>query len=325
MVFFLFLYSFDNYIFDTMKSRKKCRYYNMIIKKITSKQDGLKLEIAIMECKNPKGIVQFSHGMAEHKERYFDFMQYLNKRGYICVIHDHRGHGGSVKSKNDYGYFYTENADYIVDDLFQVTEYVRDMYPGLEVTLFSHSMGTLVARCYLKKYDEYIRRLILCGPPTENSAASFAVGLAKIIKPFFKEKKGNGLLNKMAFAGYESGNRWLSKNLENVDQYEADELCGFLFTTNGFINLFQLMVKAFDKKDWKVTNGELPILMIAGQEDPVIQGKDKFEQLKQFLMGVGYKNVSSKLYPTLKHEILNEKENQRIYEDVYSFIKDAKD
>ena len=93
-----------------------------------------------MECENPKGIVQFSHGMAEHKERYFDFMQYLNERGYICVIHDHRGHGASVKSKKDYGYFYTENADYIVDDLFQVTEYVRDMYPGLEITLFSHSM-----------------------------------------------------------------------------------------------------------------------------------------------------------------------------------------
>ena len=71
----------------------------MIIKKITSKQDGLKLEIAIMECENPKGIVQFSHGMAEHKERYFDFMGYLNDCGYICVIHDHRGHGCSVKSK----------------------------------------------------------------------------------------------------------------------------------------------------------------------------------------------------------------------------------
>lgn len=71
----------------------------MIIKKITSKQDGLNLEIAIMECKNPKGVVQFSHGMAEHKERYFDFMRYLNDRGYVCVIHDHRGHGSSVKSK----------------------------------------------------------------------------------------------------------------------------------------------------------------------------------------------------------------------------------
>ena len=65
--------------------------------------------------------------------------------------------------------------------------------------------------------------------------------------------------------------------------------------------------------------------MIAGQEDPVIQNENKFEELKQFLMGVGYKNVSSKLYPTLKHEILNEKENQRIYEDVYEFINSAKD
>ena len=295
----------------------------MIIKKITSKQDGLKLEIAIMECENPKGIVQFSHGMAEHKERYFDFMQYLNERGYICVIHDHRGHGGSVKSKNDYGYFYTENVDYIVDDLFQVTEYVCEKYPGLEVTLFSHSMGTLVARCYLKKYDAYIGRLILCGPPTENSAAGLGLVLAKIIKPFYKEKKGNGLLNKMAFAGYEAENRWLSKNSDNVDQYESDELCGFLFTTNGFINLFQLMIKAFDKKGWNVTDENLPIFMIAGQEDPVIQGKDKFDDLRKFLVSVGYKNVSSKLYPTLKHEILNEKENQMIYEDIYKFINDA--
>mgnify|MGYP004583418237 FL=1 len=295
----------------------------MIIKKITSKQDGLKLEIAIMECENPKGIVQFSHGMAEHKERYFDFMQYLNERGYICVIHDHRGHGSSVKSKNDYGYFYTENVDYIVDDLFQVTEYVCEKYPGLEVTLFSHSMGTLVARCYLKKYDAYIGRLILCGPPTENSAAGLGLVLAKIIKPFYKEKKGNGLLNKMAFAGYEAENRWLSKNSDNVDQYESDELCGFLFTTNGFINLFQLMIKAFDKKGWNVTDENLPIFMIAGQEDPVIQGKDKFDDLRKFLVSVGYKNVSSKLYPTLKHEILNEKENQMIYEDIYKFINDA--
>lgn len=79
------------------------------------------------------------------------------------------------------------------------------------------------------------------------------------------------------------------------------------------------------KKGWNVTNENLHIFMIAGQEDPVIQGKDKFEQLKQFLMGVGYKNVFSKLYPTLKHEILNEKENQMIYEDIYEFIKNAKD
>ena len=91
------------------------------------------------------------------------------------------------------------------------------------------------------------------------------------------------------------------------------------------IGLNEAFNEAFDKKGWNVTNENLHIFMIAGQEDPVIQGKDKFEQLKQFLMGVGYKNVFSKLYPTLKHEILNEKENQMIYEDIYEFIKSAKD
>lgn len=296
----------------------------MKIEMIQSKQDGLNLQIAMMECTNPKGIVQISHGMAEHKERYFDFMKYLNEKGYICIIHDHRGHGKSVKSKEDHGYFYTENMDYIVEDLFQVTQYIHDIYPELKITLFSHSMGTLVARCFLKKHDAAISKLVLCGPPTENSAASLGLAFAKLLKPFFKEKKGNTILNKMAFAGYGNGYEWLSKNQENVKQYEADEECGYLFTTNGFINLFQLMIGAFNKKDYQVENSDLPILLIAGEKDPVIQNAEKFQALRKFLINVGYKHVSSKLYPALKHEILNETENSIVYNDIYDFIQKEK-
>lgn len=73
----------------------------MRIEKIPSEFDGLKLEVAIATpVETPKGIIQFSHGMAEHKERYFDFMNYLNSHGYVCVIHDHRGHGESVEISN---------------------------------------------------------------------------------------------------------------------------------------------------------------------------------------------------------------------------------
>lgn len=293
----------------------------MKIDTIISRQDGLNLEIAIMKCESPKGIVQISHGMSEHKERYFDFMHYLNEKGYICIIHDHRGHGKSIQAKEDYGYFYTENADFIVEDLFQVTEYIHDLYPELNIYLFAHSMGTLVARCFLKKYDTYISKLVLCGPPTQNMAAGLGLAFAKLLKPFFKEKQGNFVLNKMAFVGYGNGYDWLSKNVDNVKKYEADEDCGYLFTTNGFINLFQLMMKAFDKTDWLVRNEDLPIWMIAGEKDPVIQNKEKFEELKQFLINVGYRNVSSKLYPELKHELLNEKEHVKIYEDIFRFIE----
>ena len=104
--------------------------------KIPSEFDGLKLEVAIATpVEIPKGIIQFSHGMAEHKERYFDFMNYLTNHGYVCVIHDHRGHGESVEMEDDYGFFYTENEQAIIDDLYTVTKFIKNEYPGIPLCL----------------------------------------------------------------------------------------------------------------------------------------------------------------------------------------------
>ena len=62
--------------------------------------------------------------MSEHKERYYDFMEYLKEQGYAVVSIDHRGHGRSVKNKEDLGYFYTEDINYIINDLYDVTKYI---------------------------------------------------------------------------------------------------------------------------------------------------------------------------------------------------------
>ena len=126
---------------------------------INSSSDGLKIELAYTIPKDEiKGIVQFSHGMAEHKERYFNFMEYLSNNGYVCVINDHRGHGNSVKDKKDLGYFYTEDTNFIIDDLHDVTKYIKEKYSNQKLYLFSHSMGTLVARGYMQKYDNEIEK-----------------------------------------------------------------------------------------------------------------------------------------------------------------------
>ena len=231
---------------------------------INSSSDGLKIELAYTIPKDEiKGIVQFSHGMAEHKERYFNFMEYLSNNGYVCVINDHRGHGNSVKDKKDLGYFYTEDTNFIIDDLHDVTKYIKEKYSNQKLYLFSHSMGTLVARGYMQKYDNEIEKIILCGTPT--------------------------------------------KNPENISIYNDDELCGFIFTTNGFINLYKLLKKAFEPQKYEVKNKKLNIFLIAGKNDPVIQSEQKFKNLEQFLNKLGYKNIKSKLYPDLRHEILNEK------------------
>ena len=126
----------------------------MIIETLLSKRDQLPLELAIIEPEGEAiGIIQLIHGMSEHKERYYDFMSYLSQQGYICAIHDHRGHGASVKDTSHLGYFYTNDITYIVDDAYLVTEYLKNRYPTLNISIFSHSMGTLVSRCYMEKYD----------------------------------------------------------------------------------------------------------------------------------------------------------------------------
>ena len=74
---------------------------------IRSHVDDLEISVITMVPDTGiRGIVQFSHGMAEHKERYLDIMTYLTAAGYVTVIHDHRGHGRSVKSSEDFGFFY---------------------------------------------------------------------------------------------------------------------------------------------------------------------------------------------------------------------------
>lgn len=298
----------------------------MKVEKIKSKKDNLEIELTITEplLGEPKGIVQIAHGMAEHKERYYNFMEYLSSKGYICVIHDHRGHGASIREINDLGYFYTEDISYIVDDLYQVTEYISSKYKHLKISIFSHSMGTLVSRNYLKKYDDKIQKIILCGPPTENKLAGVGVFFAKLTKTLKGEKYRSKFLNTLTFGSYNTKhkieNGWICSNEKAVERYNNDNLCGYIFTTNGFINLFKLMKEAYNKKNWQMKNKEMPIYIIAGREDKVIQNEEKFKHLKSYLKHLGYTNIGSKLYDGKRHELINEENNQEVYQDILEFI-----
>lgn len=297
----------------------------MKIEKIQSKRDYLNLEMAIsIPNKEPTGIVIISHGMTEHKERYFQFMEYLASHGYITVIHDHRGHGKSVKTKEDLGFFYTTDSSFIVEDLHQVIQYIKEQYPGLPVFLFSHSMGTLVSRCYIKKYDQEIEKLILCGPPTKNNLVDIGILVAKSMCVIKGEHYRSNFLQKLTFGSYNQGkkleNSWVCSDEKAVIEYNQDELCGYVFTNNGFLNLYKLMKEAYKKKTFQVKNKNLEIFMIAGEKDPVIQNENKFEHLKNFLNKLGYQKICTKLYPNSRHELLNGLSKEEVYQDILNFI-----
>lgn len=295
---------------------------------IYSNCDGLPLSTAIfIPEKEVKGIVQISHGMAEHKERYFSFMEYLTERNYVVVINDHRGHGESVRDKDDLGYFYDESGEYIVKDLHQITLYMKERFPGKPVYLFGHSMGSMVVRMYIKKYDSEIDKLIVCGSPSKNPLVDVALFVVRFQKLFKGDRYRSRLIQNLAFGSYNknidkpiSDNAWLSSDENNVQNYDSDNLCGFIFTLNGFRNLFLLMKEIYITSGWALKNKDLPIMFIAGSDDPVIVSEDKWNESREFLQKLGYTNVRGKLYKGLRHEILNENIKENVYDDIVKFM-----
>lgn len=303
----------------------------MVVKnvKLISQCDGLELNLTevIPETNTIKGIVQIAHGMAEYGERYISFMEYMANRGYLCVINDHRGHGDSVTDENHLGYFYDETAEYIIEDFHQVTMYIKEKYSQLPLYIFGHSMGTLVVRCYLKKYDAIPQKVILCGAPCSNPAVDVAIGLAKRIEKKKGSQHRSTMMQSLALGMYgkafaEDGpNGWITSDVQSRQKYEEDNRCGFVFNANGFLNLFLLLKKTFDKKGWQVTNEKLPILFIAGEEDPVIGGVKKFNKTVAFLKNRGYHKVESKLYKKKRHELLNEDIRLQVYKEITDWIE----
>ena len=294
------------------------------MKKFNIKTNDLTLYGTIIEpSKKPKGIVQILHGMCEHKERYYDFMKYLSDNGYVAVIHDHRGHGESINDIYKLGYF-GNDKDILTKDAYLVTKYIKDKYKDLDLYLFGHSMGSLVARRYISFHDDEIKKLILCGTPTYNPLSSIGSFLANIVSLFKGEYYISKLLYDLSLGSYSKGfdtkDGWLCSDKKIRDEYKKDKLCGFPFTVNGYKMLFKLMSNVYKKKEYKLNNKDLSIFLIGGSDDPVIINEDKFNHLKVFLENLGY-IVSSKLYKGLRHELLNEVDRDKIYSDIIKFLR----
>ncbi len=296
---------------------------------IPSNPDGLDLSaLQVMPEGEIKGIVQISHGMAENKERYVDFMEFLAQNGYVSMIHDHRGHGKSVIQKDDLGYFYDKKAEYIVEDVKQVTDYIKEQYPDKPLILFGHSMGSMVVRKYSKKYDNAIDKLIVCGSPSQNKLVGVALALIGIQKVFHSDRYRSNLIQNLTFSSYNKGvenpaspNSWICSNEKVVADYDASDLCGFVFTLNGFQNLFTLSKEIYCKKNWSMANKTLPIFFIAGADDPTILSKEAWIAAQDFLKNLGYTNISNQLYPKMRHEILNEIGKEKVYQDVLNWME----
>lgn len=295
-----------------------------------SEADGLNIStLAVVPEEKPyRGVVQLVHGMCEYKERYVPFMEYLAEQGYAAIIHDHRGHGKSIANEDDLGYMYGGGAEAMLMDIDTVNRGIKERFPDLPIILFGHSMGSLAVRAYAAKKDSSIDMLIVCGSPSENSARPLGNAIAKAESKLLGPKHKSRILEVLSFGAYvkkyaKEGNRnaWICSDPEVYQAYSESELCGFTFTDDAYIALFELMKKAYDVYHWKCTNPHLPILFISGAEDPCMGNVRKFAKAVQAMRRAGYIDVKGHVFKGMRHEILNEIGKEQVYESIVKYIK----
>lgn len=295
--------------------------------KMRSSFDDLDISVMVVAPDDePKAVLQISHGMCGCKERYQAFMKYMAERGIACVAGDHRGHGGSVKSPDDLGYMYKGGYLALVDDLRMITDWVRAEYPGKPVYLLGHSMGSMAARIYAKYDDSEIDGLIICGSPSWNPMAWLGLflgnllcscGLSHVHLSASQKLASNRYNRRFASEGYQA---WTCSDPEVRKSMSENPLCNFALTANGSRNVMGMMVDTYRPDKWAVTNPHLPVFFISGEDDPVMVSEKKFHAAARDICSRGYDNVTSAIYPSMRHEVLNEIGKEQVWDEILDFI-----
>ena len=277
-----------------------------------------------------KGVVQIIHGMCEYAERYAPFAEFLNSKGYLVCAEDHLGHGKSVVSENELGYFNKQRSTKIVlDDIRELQLKVKGQYAGKPYFVLGHSMGSFFCRKYISLYGSDLDGAIIMGTGFKGKPTlNFALAFVRLNALFCGWRHRSKFILKIAFGSYnkrfkpaKSQNAWLSKDGENIAKYEADPLCGFPFTNNGYNILFNILKDACSKKTIKAVPEDLPVYFVAGTDDPVGDYGKGVKKAKKKFEKAGVKDVSVTLYEGARHEILNDFCKQQVEGDILEFIE----
>ena len=277
-----------------------------------------------------RAVLQICHGVAEHIARYDAFARYLNGLGIAVVGHDHLGHGLSLPEGGTPVYFGEGNTwNTVVDDIYVLHQRIRLRYPDVPLCIMGHSMGSFLTRTYLIRYPGTVKAAVIMGTGWQPKAViAGGMAVAKAVGTVVGENGTSDLVTNLAFGAYNklfAPNRtscdWLSADEDNVDAYMADPLCG----ADATVGLFRQMLSGirFNQRlsNLRQMDPRIPVLFVAGEKDPVGDCGNGVRRTYQEFRHAGVQDCTLKLYPGLRHEILNEKaQQQQIFEDIGQWL-----
>lgn len=277
---------------------------------------------------SPKAVLQIVHGIADYAERYSPFAEYLNSLGILVTAEDHMGHGQSIKGGSQQGYFHGGWFTAVADTYGLMQQTMRE-YPEVPYVLFGHSMGSFMARTILCQYpDSGISAAVICGTCWQpRPLLPPVVGICNLVCRAVGEQNISQPLQNTVFGGYNKKVEhprteydWISRDQKIVDAYVADPLCGFTPTCGLLREMMKGLQYTEDPKNLVRMKSDLPVFFIGGGDDPVgLYGKSIPAAASAF-RDAGVKDVSMKVYPLGRHEILNEINRDEVFRDVSLWI-----
>ncbi len=280
-------------------------------------------------AENIKGILQISHGMAEHAKRYKYFAAFLTKNNYAVYVNDHRGHGKTAGKIDKLGFFSEENGwRKVVDDLKALSLHVKEKHPNKAYFVFGHSMGSFLMRDYISNPPFKLSGAVISATAGDPGfLGKIGVLITRILLLFVSSKKKSKLMDSLSFGAYNNKfkpNRtkfdWLSRDNEQVDKYVEDPYCGFICSTLFFKDLLTGLLSVNKQSFIDLVAEDLPILFFAGDNDPVGNfGKGVIEVRDKFI-NAGVKDIDFKLFEGGRHEMLNEINKDEVYRFVLNWL-----
>ena len=294
-------------------------------------RDGITdIYCAKWEVKKPKAILQVAHGMSEFIDRYEEFAKFFNDRGILVVGNDHIGHGYSIADDRAPMYFGEKGSwGCVVDDIFTLYKMTKEEYPDVPYFVFGLSLGSYLMRALLINYSEGVDGAILVGTG-QTSPLELKLGL--FVAERERKKYGDDVptdqINDLTYGTYNKKfkpNRtemdWLCSNEDALDAFIADKRRGKAFTVGLFRELLTVMLYSREMNHIKQMRKELPVLFLSGEEDPVGEFTKGVKNAYNDFKKAGLEDVTLKLYPALRHDILNEKNREEVFADTYSWIE----
>lgn len=298
--------------------------------------DGKQLFLRTWDAEIEKCCVLLAHGMTEHSGRYDDFGCFLAEHGISLYCHDQRGHGHTALWDHTLGHL-RKGLDWnlMISDLLTIKNVIRKEHhiaesqaQQLPIFLMGHSMGSFLVRCAVQANPDAFDGLILSGTGSDRGiAGSAGLELAKAGCLIDEAAVAKGI-QKLTFGSFNYTVQnprtefdWLTRDPEMLQQYMEDDLCGFLCTNGFYHELFSGMQQAHDLNRMRLMRKHMPVYFFSGDKDPVGSlGKGVEETCAKFLR-VGMHDVTCKLYPDGRHEMLNELDQQQVYADLLHWLE----